>query len=304
MKIITHKKVTWHYFEENNDDAVKKLEKDFAFHQLDIEDVSSGPQQPKTDFYKDYLFAIFHFPGYHKEEGRVSVFELDVFLSEDYLITVCKGENSRLRDVYQHINSDDEYREDMMGQGAGFFLYKLLDILTEDSWGVIRKISSQMNDIEEEIYSEETTKGTVWRIALTRRNLIRLRRILNPQLVVLASLVSVDKPYLKKSLSLYYDDIQDTLNRLQAITVGNVEVMNTLHNVNESLISQRTNSVIKLLTVISVSLLPMTLLTGFYGMNVAELPFASHPNFVWMIFGALFLIIFMALVIFRRKDWV
>lgn len=304
MKTTTHKETTWHYVPENSDKAIKKLEKEFGFHPLDIEDLANGPQQPKTDFYKDYLFAIFHFPSYRGEEGRIHAFELDVFLSEEYLITVCKGDENRLRDVYGHLNSDEEYREEMMGQGTGFFLYKLLDVLTEASWGVVRRIGSQMNDIEEEIFSEETSKGTVWRIALTRRNLIRLSRILNPQLLAVSSLVSADKPYLKKSLSVYFDDIHDTLNRLQAITAGNVEVMNTLHNVNESLISQRTNDVIKLLTFISVSLLPMTLLTGFYGMNVSRLPYADHPYAIWMIFGALFFIIFISLAIFRRKDWV
>ncbi|MBI2637040.1 MAG: magnesium transporter CorA family protein [Parcubacteria group bacterium] len=304
MKTITHKKTTWHYVGKNSEGAVAKLEKDFAFHPLDIEDLSNGPQQPKVDFYNDYLFAIFHFPSYSGEEGRIHVFELDVFLSESYVVTVCKGEPNKLQDVYEHVSSDDGYREEMMGRGAAFFLYKLLSMFTESSWGVVRRISEQMNDIEDEIYSEATSKGTVWRIALTRRNLIRLRRIVDPQLVVLLSLVTSDKPYLKKALSVYFDDIHDTLNRLQAITAGNVEVMNTLHNVNESLISQRTNDVIKLLTVISVSLLPMTLLTGFYGMNVQSLPFVNHPNALWLVFGVLFLIIVTSLAVFRRKDWV
>ena len=237
------------------------------------------------------MFAIFHFSDYVAESDRIHVIELDVFLSEDRLITIVKGNQKRIEEMYQRMQEDGKYRTEMMGQGAAFFLYKIVDALTEASWSAVRRIGSQMNDIEEEIYGEDTGKGTVWRIALTRRNLIRLRRILDPQLVVMGSLVAADKPYLKAALSVYFDDIRDTLNRLEAITAGNVEVMNTLHNVNESLISQRTNDVIKLLTFISVSLLPMTLLTGFYGMNVSGLPFTDHPRAVWMLFGVLFLII-------------
>jgi magnesium transporter len=191
-----------------------------------------------------------------------------------------------------------------MSQGAGFFLYKIIDNLTDTCWPVVRKISTRISDIEDEIYSEDTTKGTVWRIALIRRNLIRLQRIVNPQLLVVSALVATDKPYLKKDLSLYFDDIRDTLNRVQSIIGGNFDVMNTLHNVNESLISQRTNDVIKLLTVISVSLLPMTLLTGFYGMNVQGLPFVGQPNSVWLIFGVLLLMVAIFLGIFRKKDWI
>ncbi|MBI2050213.1 MAG: magnesium transporter CorA family protein [Parcubacteria group bacterium] len=304
MKPIIRNNITWRHFTDNDKKTVSALKKDFQFHPLDIEDVQAGPQQPKSDFYKDYVFAIFHFPHYHKDEERIHVFELDVFLSNSHLITVAKGDSGKIHEIRQQIEADDEYQHEFMGQGAGFLLYKLLDALTEASWSVIRRMSTQMGDIEEEIYSEQTGKGTVWRIALIRRNLIRLQRILNPQLVALASLVHADKPYLPKDLSLYFDDVQDTLNRLHAITAGNVEVMNTLHNVNESLISQRTNEVIKLLTVISVSLLPMTLLTGFYGMNVEGLPLIGHPSFVWLLFGALGGIILVFLLIFKRKDWV
>jgi len=304
MKTVKNDKFKWHYFEDNGEKTIKKLEEDFKFHDLDIEDVSSGPQQPKTDFYKDYLFAIFHFPKYDKEEDRIHVIEMDVFLLENEIITITKSDSNRLSDIFEQVNSDEEFKEEIMGQGAGFFLYKILDALTDTCWPVVRRISTQMGDIEEDIYEEETNKSTVWGIALVRRNLIRLRRILNPQIAVVSSLVNTDKPYLKKSLSIYFDDIKDTLDRVQAITVGNSEVMNTLHNVNESLISQRTNDVIKLLTVISVSLLPMTLLTGFYGMNLNGLPFASQENAVWFIFGVLGFIIALFLIIFRKKDWI
>jgi len=79
--------------------------------------------------------------------------------------------------------------------------------------------------------------------------------------------------------------------------------MDTLDNVNESLISARTNQVIKFLTVISVSLLPLTLLTGIYGMNIDGLPFSSDPNMVWMVFGGLFIFIFILLIFSRKRDW-
>ena len=197
MKSITHKSVTWHHFEENDQKTVKYLDEKFDFHPLDIEDVESGPQQPKTDFYKNYLFAVLHFPNYNKEEKRIHVFELDVFVGDDYVITVAKGENHRLLDIYDQMTNDGEFKEEIMGKSAGFFFYKIIDELTDSCWPVVRRISTQMSDIEDEIYSEDTSTGTVWRIALTRRNLIRLRRILNPQIVVMASLVHADKSYLK-----------------------------------------------------------------------------------------------------------
>jgi len=300
---ISNENFTWHHFDDNGEETIKKLHKSFEFHHLDMEDVESGPQQPKADFYKDYMFAIFHFPYFAGEEKRIHVTELDVFLGKDYIITITKGSDSRIHEIFDRVSSDKEYKKDTMGQDAAFFLYRVIDELTENCWPVVRSMSNQINDIEEEIYSEEMRKETVRQIALIRRNLIRLKRIIVPQLFVITTLVQADKAYLKNSLTVYFDDVRDTLNRIKAITEGHFEVMDTLHNVNESLISQRTNEVIKVLTVISVSLLPMTLLTGVYGMNIQGLPFVDHANSVWLIFGVILLIISSILIYFRRRDW-
>jgi len=301
--IIKTKEYFWIHFEENDEQTIKYLEKEFKFHELDIEDISSGPQQPKVDFYKDYLFGIFHFPDFQSDKGRIHVIELDVFLSKDYLITITKGNNKRINDFFQNIKNNKEYKEEMMEQGSAFLMYEIIDKLTEGCWPVVRKISTQISEAEEEIYSEESSKGVVWQIAIIRRNLIRLKRIITPQIIVISELVKTDQPYLKKALNDYLDDIGDTLSRMQGIVGGYFDTMDTLHNINESLISQRTNQVIKFLAIISASLLPLTLLTGIYGMNIQGLPFANDPNMVWLVFGGLFVFIFIVLIFSRKRDW-
>ena len=97
MQSITHKKISWRHFSENDDATVAALERDFEFHSLDLEDVASPPQQPKTDFYKNYLFAIFHFPDYHKQEERIHVFELDAFLTDERMEELGPGEGRILK---------------------------------------------------------------------------------------------------------------------------------------------------------------------------------------------------------------
>ena len=300
---IERSNLTWYNLDTNAQATISFLQKNFSFHPLDLEDVEAGPQQPKVDFYPDYLFGIFHFPA-EQNGDSIHVFELDVFMSENYLITVGKGESNALKHIFQKAKKDKEYQEEIMGKDGAFLFYKLLDSLTEDCWPKIRRISSQINDIEEEIYSEKMQKTTLRKIAFVKRNLIRLKRIIYPQQLAISLLVRTnDHNYLPAALNVYYDDVNDTLQRLQLITESHVDVMNSLHNVNESLISQRTNEVIKLLTVISVSLLPMTILTGFYGMNVDGLPFVDHANSVWLIFGAVLLGIAIILAYFRRRGW-
>lgn len=296
-------KFGWFHFSENADADILKLEETHGFHHLDIEDITSGPQQPKIDFYKSYLFGIFHFPDYVASAKRIHVMELDIFLGADYIITISKGSDSRIQSLRKQLKDDAEMFKEFTEQGAAFFMYSVIDWLTEQCWPVVRRMSTQLNDVEEAIYSEEKRKQTLWQLALIRRNLIRISRIINPQLIAVKTLASSNRGYVPESLSIYFDDIADTLSRMQAITGGHAEVINSLHNVNESLISQRTNDVIKVLTVISVSLMPLTLLTGFYGMNILNLPYANHPDAIWLVFGGVFVFIVLILYYFHKRDW-
>lgn len=294
VKELRTKNIHWVHLAADDKEAVAWLQENFKFHPLDIEDVESGRQQPKVDFYDDYLFAIFHFPYLNKEENHIHVLELDVFLGKNYLVTVLKGEADKVAEIFS---------DTIMDKGSAWLAYKIVDHLTESSWPVIRAMSSQLNDIEDDIYGNEARKRTLRTIALIKRNLIRLKRIINPQILAVNALVHADRPYFKKDLSIYFDDIRDTLDRMRAIAESHSDVMNSLHHVYESLLSERTTMVIKLLTVISVSLLPLTLLSGIYGMNIDRLPFAHQPENVWLMYAGLLAIILSVIAYFRYRDW-
>lgn len=294
VKELRAKNIHWVHLAADDKEGVAWLQANFKFHPLDIEDVESGPQQPKIDFYDDYLFAIFHWPHLNKEENHIHVLELDVFLGKNYLVTVIKGEADSVAEIFS---------ETMMDKGPAWLLYKVVDLLTENSWPVIRAMSNQLNDVEDDIYNNEAHKRTLRTIALIKRNLIRLKRIINPQTLAVNALVNTDRPYFKKDLSIYFDDIRDTLDRMRAIAESHSDVMNSLHHVYESLLSERTTTVVKLLTVISVSLLPLTLLSGIYGMNIDRLPFAHQPENVWLMYIGLFAVILSVIAYFRHRGW-
>lgn len=300
-KIIKHKHLVWRHFNENSAAAAQALEKSFKFHPLDYEDVLAGPQQPKVDFYDDYLFAIFHFPDYNDETRRIQVFELDIFLGKDYLVTVAKSSNQRFEEFIQKNQEDEEARKANMERGAAFLLYKITDSLTDSCWPVVRKISGAINDIEEDIYGDIMHKDTVWNIALVKRNLIRLKRITNPQTLAVAALVRANKPYLENELSVYFDDINDTLTRIQSITEGHVDVANSLHHVSESLLSKKTNEIITALTIISVSLLPLTLIASFYGMNI-DLPWQGRPHLIYLFYALIAAAEAIAIIYFLKRG--
>src|SRR3989338_63275 len=135
-KIVKHKNLTWHHFTDNSESTLVELQKRFKFHQLDYEDILAGPQQPKVDFYDNYLFGIFHFPEYDEEAKKIQVFELDVFLSKDFLVTVAKGQSNGLEELVKKMQAQEDERLGQMEQGAAFLLYKIIDTLTDSCWPV------------------------------------------------------------------------------------------------------------------------------------------------------------------------
>jgi len=131
---------------------------------------------------------------------------------------------------------------------------------------------------------------------------MNFRSILDPQIIIIDKLVNIKKPFISKDLSVYFDDIHDYLEKTSVTLDNYYEIINGLHATNESMISLKTNEVIKTLTVISVALLPMTLLASIYGMNIKDLPFTDHPFGLWVIFGAMFIFILIAIYVSRKKN--
>ena len=132
---------------------------------------------------------------------------------------------------------------------------------------------------------------------------MQFRRILDPQRYLISNLTHIRKSFLDESLAIYFDNVSDYLSKIWSITDTYRDTIDGLHVTVESLINHRTNKVISALTVISVSLLPLTLLSGIYGMNIAGLPHAQNPFWVWMMFIGMLSFILIVIAVMKKKKW-
>ena len=190
-----------------------------------------------------------------------------------------------------------------MTGSSGHLLYKLLEALYRNTQPVLNQMGKQLYAIEEQIFAGEHDPKLVRELGMHRRNVLHFRRILDPQRYLVSTLSHTRRDFLEESLGLYFDDVTDYLNKLWAIINTYRDTVDGLHVTVESLINHRTNRVIGALTVISVALLPLTLLSGIYGMNIINLPFAQQPIFVWGIFGVLGLFILIVIAVMKKKKW-
>jgi len=302
VKQIKQAGLTWTNISNVNEEALKFLKDNFKFHHLDIADIKSESQNPKLDTYKDYLFLVVHFPQWNAKTKKVTSHEIDIFLGPNFLITIQHGKNKEVKNFFYRSMNNRKTRNEWIDKSSGYLLYKILEELFSQSRLMIDSLGKQISNIENEVFNDSQDLDLIRELAMHRRNVLNIKRILDPQRFIVASLSNIRKPFLDESLSIYFDDIKDYLDKLWVIVDSYKETIDGLHITVESLINQKTNKVITYLTVISVALLPLTLLSGIYGMNIESLPYAHIPIFVCGLFAAILMLILGMISLMRRKK--
>jgi magnesium transporter len=269
IRSITERKLSWFYIEKPTSDEVAFLAHRFHFHPLDLDDVLSRIQRPKIDVYKDYLFIVLHFPVFDKENRITRPSETDIFIGENYVVTVdCSGDLRPLARFFQECETDKRNRERYLGQSSGFLLYHLLDRLVGSCFPILDKITRNIDDIEDIILTRPVP-GTVREIALIRRDLISFRRVIHPQIAVIETLEKGEYPFLREEEEIYFGDIADHIRKIWGGLEDGKEVIDGLADTSNWLTSHRIQEIMRILTIIMGLLAPPTLIASIYGMNIA-----------------------------------
>jgi magnesium transporter len=275
----------------------------FGWHPLDVEDIVSKRQRPKVDDYVDegYLFAVLHFPFYDKQVQRLNAAELDVFIGNDYVVTIPNRDLHPVTRLFARCEDDARLREQLFARGSGRLVYEVLDDLFDYCFPILDKIAHKLDVIEDEMF-EGRSQEVVRDISNVKQEIISYRKIIKPERSTLRVLERRVESFLPEELEEYFDDIVDAAERIWDILDNYKEVVEALESTNESVISHRQNDVIRVLTVISATLLPLTFVTGVFGMNVVYPGEGTHAAF-WVIVVALVGIAAAALGFFRWKRW-
>ncbi|HEY63880.1 MAG TPA: magnesium/cobalt transporter CorA [Caldilineae bacterium] len=299
--VVTYGQVTWVDIRQPTEEDIQFLRSHYSFHPLDLEDCLSRVEHPKLDEYEDYLFFVMHFPLFDHQRQVTRPSEVDFFIGANYLVTIHDGVLKPLVRLFNRCEEDDGARREYMGRGAGRLLYSILDTLVDSIFPMLNKIGAHLREIEEDMFTEDIRK-TVQYISLVRRDIIAMRRVIRPQLAVVVALEQKDRPFLQREMEVYWGDVADAFRRAWEILENYREVIEGLADTSDSVASYQINEVMRTLTVISVVMLPLTLLSGIYGMNVA-LPLATHPWAFFFIIGVMAAMTFFMLWIFYRRGW-
>jgi magnesium transporter len=275
----------------------------FGWHPLDVEDIVSKRQRPKVDDYEDegYLFAVLHFPVFDQSVQRLNAAELDLFVGHDYVVTIPNRELHPVTRLFRRCEDDELFRDQLFARGSGRLLYEILDDLFDYCFPILDKIAHKLDVIEDEMF-EGASQEVVRDISNVKQEIISYRKIVKPERSTLRVLERRVEGFLPEELELYFDDIVDAAERIWDLLDNYKEVVEGLESTNESVISHRQNDVLRLLTVFTVIVLPLTMLTGVFGMNVAFPGEGTRAAF-WGIVAALVAVLLVMVGFFRWKRW-
>ncbi|HEX9378462.1 MAG TPA: magnesium transporter CorA family protein [Gaiellaceae bacterium] len=295
--------LTWINVDAPDLEVAQELAERFGWHPLDVEDVMSKRQRPKVDDYTDeqYLFAVLHFPVYDKAIQRLNAGELDIFLGPDYLVTLPNVELHPVSRLFRRCQDDEVLRQQLFSKGSGRLLYEVLDDLFDYCFPILDKIGYKLDSLEDDVF-EGRSEEVVRDISNVKQEIISYRKIIKPERSTLRLLERHTERFLPEALELYFDDIVDAAERIWDILDNYKEVVEALEDTNESVIAHKQNDVLRILTVFSVILLPLTLISGIFGMNVHFPGFGTAEAF-WAIVGLMIATIVSLAAFFRYKRW-
>ena len=305
MKTIIEKGLRWIDVEHPSKADIEQIRKEFPqVHPLTLEDTLSPIQRAKIDIFADHLFIVLHFPILEKKGGRVTSAEVDIILGRDFLVTIHDGRIKPFMDLFDDALDDKKTRQEIfLKSSAGFLLYSILNKILDSVFPILYKIDTELDLIEDKIFEGENISKQIEDLSVQRRNILVFRRIVSPQRNIMPqirdrlSLIGI-----RGEMSIYFNDLVDHVEKTWQTLEEQKEVVEGLHDSTAALLNTTTNEVVRVLTVISVILLPLTLIASVFGMNI-PLPFADRPFALEFILGGMLLLIIIMVVIFRKLKW-
>lgn len=293
----------WLHITNPSEDDYDFILDTYHFHPLDIEDCRSTTQRPKIDEYDDYYFLILHFPYFDRGGKFVRIREVKIFWGKDYIITIGKAHwvvNKLFDETKDDLAEQDEDALEAMSC-SDMLLYNILNRLMLESNTLILRIGSEIDLINYDIFNKKA-RNIIETISVTRRNIIQLNTTFKPQLRVLHMFESGGiKGFVSpevQDMEDYWGNILDQYQKMFDLIEDDGELIEGLSKTFDSLQANKTNDIMQLLTIFSTVMLPLTVITGFLGMNI-RFPFdTEHFAFWWIL--AIMCLITLGLVVFFR----
>ena len=303
MNIIKTKNLIWVDIKQPDQKDIEWLKKKFNLHPLVLKELLPPLDYPKIEDFGDYLYIVLFYPFFNKKTSQTIPFELDIIVSKNYIITSHYKDIVPLKAIFYKCNLYEDIKKEYTKEGPGELLYRIIQKILEACFPKLGHIKQNIDEIEKAIYQKKYKK-TAGEISLVKRDIIGFERIIESQKLIPRNLAKEPREFFSKKLVPYFNNLVNIYEQINGILITNRKTLEALDSTNNSFLTTKTNEIIKILTIFSVIVFPLTLLASIFGMNTSYLPFIGSKVDFWIILGMMLAATIGMLTFFKFKKWI
>lgn len=297
---VSLNKTTWTDFINPNREQIDKIFDIHEFHELDREAVLEENQYARVDPYDNYLFLVLHFPKYNPVTERYIHNELDIFVGKDFLITMRYYQSSTMQRILQDYEKRFEKNDENLNHPA-FLLYSIIENYLAKTMKMLSQFAKDLKFLEKELFSSRT-QDTIRALMIKKRNIITLKHMMKPQIRVLQLTENYMKQRFSEEMENYFEDLEDKMDKIFSEIQIIEENIESMEDTLKSIFDLDTNITIKYLTIFSAFMLPLTLATSFFGMNIEAGHFKDWIIIITLILTTIIFTIIMYIFFFKKNQ--
>ncbi len=282
------------------------IQKTFDLHPLSIEDCSKPINLPKYDLFDKYLFVVFHGPALEHKKVDFKKKEIDFFLGKQFLITVHSYKIDVVSDVFDSLKIAKTN-----SVNSGFLLYQIIDYIVDQYFPMLDDWQDYIEDLETNIINNNHNKHPLEKIMIIKREILHVRKSITPEIELINSFTKKNYSFFDSKTILYFKDVHDHLMRIYSELETQRDLLKNVFDIHNSMISKqmtetsnKMNQVMQKMTIIATIFMPLTFITGIYGMNFHNMPELYWKYGYFIILGVMLMIGFLMYATFKKKEWV
>lgn len=281
------------------------LRRKYKFKELDLSDsfAQQYAQRPKFHQRNNYFFLILQFPYYDRKKREIIAEEIDFFVTKNEIITVHKNNLKPIVNFFNECKKNDFISDQYLGGENAALLYEIIIRLQYYTYPILDHISIDIQNIESNIFAGQE-RQMVNEILYIKRNILNMRKIMEAHKNVMQKIIKENIKFFPiQKQSAYYEHIIEHSKDIWSIMEGQKDTIESLENTNTTLVSFKLNDIMRLLTIFSVVVFPLTLLAAIFGMNTIEgMPFINTPYGFWGVIGIMLIGVLLMFIFFKRKK--
>jgi len=291
-----YKLKTWIHITPKNESELSKILKNYNIHPLTVEDIMNPQSRIKKEQFPNYTYLIFR--GLHFENNQIAAKNFNFIITRTTLITVALDHRNTIMDIIQDWNKNRE----LMEKGLEFIIHRIIDVETDHILPIVFRIEDQAEELESQVFNNDK-RLDISMIFIMRGNLQLIKKVINQHIEILKEIETSKTDFITVESDVFFRDVHDHSLRILDINETVKEMISSALEVHLTISSRKSNEIITILTMMTAVLLPMTLISGIYGMNFKHIPLLEDDTGFYISLGSMIFVGFLMYGYFRLKRW-